>query len=320
MNLKEHNNLPTVTVIIPALNSQKTIKRCIDSIRKIEYPKDKLDIIVVDNGSSDKTVEIVKECGVQILSKPNVPVGAVRNYGAFFAQSEILAHTDSDCILPKGWLVSAIRVLLSQNTIGAVGGGCIVEESASLLEKAWVSVQREEIIQVRHLPACNFVIANSIFREVSGFNDKITSGEDDDLSWKLRSKGYLLFSCKSCYVTHLGYPKNVFQIIKRQMWHGTSALELSGDSHGMLFATNLFTVSSTVALFVNFLPYNRVVEMAISILLLFWVPVVSSIRRSCLQGKIDIVKFPVLIFIFFVSFIGRSIGLAKSLYKKFRNY
>ena len=106
------NNLPKVSIIIPSLNAQDTIKECLESIKLLNYPKDKIETVLVDNGSNDNTLDIAKHYNVRILSEPNLKVGGLRNRGAEVTTYEVLAHTDSDCILDRNWLCNSVIELV----------------------------------------------------------------------------------------------------------------------------------------------------------------------------------------------------------------
>ncbi len=92
----------TVTIIIPAYNEEKSIARTIESALSIDYPKNKLNIIVVDDGSKDKTYEIAKKFQskkfpiVQVFTKPNGGKGSALNLGISKSKSEIIISMDAD--------------------------------------------------------------------------------------------------------------------------------------------------------------------------------------------------------------------------------
>lgn len=97
-----NNNLPTISIIIPAYNSEKTLMDCLDSIVKQDYPKNKLEIITIDGGSSDTTLEICKEYNVdKILTNSFRIEEKGRAIGIDNAKNEILGFIDADNVLPN---------------------------------------------------------------------------------------------------------------------------------------------------------------------------------------------------------------------------
>lgn len=101
--------LPTISIVIPTLNSAKTLKHCLESIAMQEYPKDKAEIIVADAGSTDKTLDIVSgfsaALNIQVVPNPLKTGEAGKAAGLKHAKNDIIAFIDSDNILPdKDWL------------------------------------------------------------------------------------------------------------------------------------------------------------------------------------------------------------------------
>ena len=98
--------LPTVSIVIPTYNSERTVGMCLKSIRNQNYPKNKIEIIIADAGSSDKTKEIAKRYEVnKIIDNPLKTGEAGKAVGIKHTSGEIIALIDSDNILPsKDWL------------------------------------------------------------------------------------------------------------------------------------------------------------------------------------------------------------------------
>ncbi|MBI5205634.1 MAG: glycosyltransferase family 2 protein [Nitrospirae bacterium] len=93
-----------VSVVIPAYNAQKTIAACLDSLMKQDYPGD-YEVIVVDDGSSDSTPDIISGYErVRLMKQANAGPAAARNKGAMDAKGEIILFTDSDCVPEGNWI------------------------------------------------------------------------------------------------------------------------------------------------------------------------------------------------------------------------
>src|SRR3989304_3915286 len=95
-----------VSFIVPALNEEAFIGACLESIQAQQLPPgvDDLEILVVDNLSSDRTAAIAERGGARVLHIPPKTVSASRNYGAAAASGELLAFVDADCQLHRTWL------------------------------------------------------------------------------------------------------------------------------------------------------------------------------------------------------------------------
>jgi len=105
---------PSVSVIIPTLNSAKTLKQCLESIAGQGYPKDKVEIIIADAGSTDKTLDIISEfsaaLNIKVILNPLKTGEAGKAAGRKHAKNDIIAFIDSDNILPdKDWLKNMVE-------------------------------------------------------------------------------------------------------------------------------------------------------------------------------------------------------------------
>ena len=96
---------PLISVIVPALNEGSVIRRCLASLQQQRLPSDCFEVIVVDNGSTDRTREIARSFGgslaVTVLERSGVRIAALRNLGAATARGEFLAFLDADCVAPS---------------------------------------------------------------------------------------------------------------------------------------------------------------------------------------------------------------------------
>lgn len=112
--------LPSISIVIPVYNSEKFLPLCLSSIEKQDYPKNKIEIIVIDGGSKDKTIEIARKFKVnKILFNPLRTGEAGKAVGAKTAKNKIIAFIDSDNILPsKGWLKKMVKPFEDREIIG----------------------------------------------------------------------------------------------------------------------------------------------------------------------------------------------------------
>ena len=217
-----------VSVIIPAKNESKNIATCIDSIIKQDFIGF-LEIIVVDNCSTDNTVQIAKTKGVQVLvTNANSPAG-VRNYGSKKAKYEILAFIDGDCEAPTDWISRSVSALKSDDRIGACGGPYRSPTSANWIVKSWSPVSRlEGKIKNKLLPGGNIIVWKSIFEKIDGFDEGLITAEDDDFCHSLTCAGYDIEYDLSRAVIHYGYPDSFKTVFKKSIWHGTTQIKAHG--------------------------------------------------------------------------------------------
>ncbi|MDA2916243.1 glycosyltransferase family 2 protein [Nitrospinae bacterium AH_259_B05_G02_I21] len=108
-------------MIIPVLNGERTIRECLVSLLRVDYPPGRWEILVVDNGSADRTAEIVKSFPVRYLQEERRGVSHARNRAIEASKCEILAFTDPDCVVSTGWLHDLVQAF-EEECVGGVGG------------------------------------------------------------------------------------------------------------------------------------------------------------------------------------------------------
>ncbi len=176
-----------ISFIIPTYNSEKTILLCVESILLQKEETD--EIVVVDNGSTDSTLDILKNSKVNnIFIKNNCNISTLRNLGAKQSSGDLLAFIDSDCILKEGWLRNA-KLFLVDETIHASGSKVNLPENAKWIEKAWFSQRRSGVFRANYINSGNFIIKRDVFDFVKGFDDALVTGEDSELCLRLTERG-----------------------------------------------------------------------------------------------------------------------------------
>src|SRR5260370_40529790 len=111
---------PRVSVVVCAYNAERTMEPCLASLEELNYPD--YEVIVVNDGSTDRTLEIAERFSyVRIISQPNKGLSVARNVGAEAATGQIVAYTDSDCVADPDWLTYLVARMEAGN-LAACGG------------------------------------------------------------------------------------------------------------------------------------------------------------------------------------------------------
>ena len=110
------NAPPTIAIVIPTLNEEKNLPKCLASIASQDYPKDLLEIIVVDNGSTDRTVEIARAAGATILRNEIMDAEVSKMRGLRAARAECFMYLDADIELAAGNVLSQLAEPLREDT------------------------------------------------------------------------------------------------------------------------------------------------------------------------------------------------------------
>ncbi|UCD58058.1 MAG: glycosyltransferase [Candidatus Hydrogenedentota bacterium] len=131
--LRVEQTLP-VSIVVPAFNEEKNIARKIEDLAALEYPPDKLEILVIDNSSTDRTREIASSYPVTVLSSPRGKINAI-NEGVRKARFDVIVVTDADTLL-KPDAVKSVVSCFATDTVGAVGGKAVVEDTLSFFGRS----------------------------------------------------------------------------------------------------------------------------------------------------------------------------------------
>ena len=203
----EVNLMPLdLSIIIPTHNSASTIDSCINSITSQSHPRERYEIIVVDDGSNDKTVEMAKNAGAdKIVETEPCFQGKARNIGVKNANADLLGFLDSDCKAKSDWVESIVNEL---NKVRAVTGPIHNENSHSSV--AWAEYFLEfgqfhkfrRKSQVRWLPGCNQGYTREAFQKTGGFSETPTS-EDVLFGESLKKAGIEAFFIPQIQISHL---------------------------------------------------------------------------------------------------------------------
>ncbi len=213
--IKEKN--PLVTVIIPTHNEEKDIKACIDSILKQTY--NKIEIIVVDDGSSDRTKEIVKKYRrVRLLEQEHKGPGEARNLGARKAKGKILVLIDADMILFEDYVEKLTRPVIENKALGTIESiqYNVIE---SKMQECW-----GKTVRLRQLSGFNSMtvrgVARDDFLQLGGFDRRYGYADDQTFYYKYGIKFLILKDVKCYHKT----PKTFKGVYKQSRWIGSSSL------------------------------------------------------------------------------------------------
>jgi cellulose synthase/poly-beta-1,6-N-acetylglucosamine synthase-like glycosyltransferase len=217
-----------VSVIIPALNEERVIARCLGALAAMEYSRVEMEVILVDNGSKDQTVKIArsfeKSLNLRILEKSGVHISAMRNAGATESHGEILAFLDADCIVPRNWISTAVE-LLRDPAAGVAGAHYEIPSDSTWVGRVWYQDRMaEKVGDVKYVPSGDLCIRRETFFHVGGFDETIQTNEDFELCQRVLGSGFPVKSYPDLRVVHLGTPQTLKGFYRKQRWHGTHVL------------------------------------------------------------------------------------------------
>lgn len=221
--------LPEVSVVVPIYNGEADLPELIESLRSQTYPPDKVEYVLVDNNSRDRTSAILETAAFNPPSVPPLVRGgsnfnaitirhltenqiqssyAARNKGIHNSKGEIIAFTDADCRPESEWLENLVKPFVDLE-VGISAGEILALPGKTILEQ---HADRQNTLSQKHTlahPFCaygqtaNLAVRRQVLAQVGLFRPYLTSGGDADLCWRiLRQTSYQLHFAESAIVRH----------------------------------------------------------------------------------------------------------------------
>lgn len=226
--------LPLFSVVVPTYNRPQPLARCLEALTQLDYPRDRYQIVIVDDGSSTPIAETVEPfraaAEIALITQGNAGPAAARNAGAKQARGEYIAFTDDDCMPSSDWL-RKLAVRLQSNPDAMVGGRTINALPENLYSTAsqalidYLYSYYSTATQGVFFASNNIAMARSHFLEVGGFDVSfpLAAAEDRELCDRWQQQGYLMrydsavairhahfLSLKSFWRQHFGYGRGAF--------------------------------------------------------------------------------------------------------------
>lgn len=209
----------TISFIIPAYNEEKLLPKVLSSINLL-VTSVSYEIIVVDNGSTDATPIIAKECGAKVIIDVSKTISGLRNLGASYAVGKVFIFIDSDVVITPVWAENISKVLLSieQNKEIITGSRYGISKNPSWIEKYWFLPMTKE--KSKYINGGHLIIHRYAFYKTGGFNDNLITGEDWEFCMRAKQMGITIVNNPDLHVIHERYPKTIRQFIRKEKWHG----------------------------------------------------------------------------------------------------
>ncbi len=275
---------PFVSVIVPVRNAARTIETTFEYLMNIEYPRDRMEIIFADGGSSDETVKIIKRYQkehpfIKLVEIPNCPSpGFARTRALQEAKGDYMFFTDGDCAPVKDWIDKMLAVFEKDEKIGAVGGEIytlrvdknnLVEIFCEAfgfnrvswrygnLEEGYYPPQGDMPTEVCGHRSYFFVTANVAYRK-EAVDDagrkfwELPTGEDMDFGIRVRKKGWKFYFLPSASVQHM-HRANLKALLK--VWRSY------GAAHGPLLNAHAKNYMEIVLQFIGKYPNHPIIPV-----------------------------------------------------------
>lgn len=201
-----YRKTPHVSVVLCTQNGSRTIAQSLEYLGRLEYPN--YEVIVVDDGSTDSTAEIVAGFPVRLIRTENRGLSSARNTGWQAAEGEIVVYIDDDAFPDSQWL-DYLVLTFSQGGYAAVGGPNLTPEADGYIAQSIARAPggpTHVLLTDRtaeHIPGCNMAFRREVLAEIGGFDDQFRSaGDDVDICWRILESGRQIGFSPAAQVWH----------------------------------------------------------------------------------------------------------------------
>jgi glycosyltransferase involved in cell wall biosynthesis len=210
------------SIIVITRNSARTLSTCLDSLVNQTFPSEQVELIVVDGGSTDGTVDFCGKYPVKIIKLSKWGIPYQRNIGVQHSRGEYVAFLDSDDVARPFWIEKTLQYFKNHNQEPIAAVGCshtLLNPQGDFVRIAWLEhAYRQKVVPeaVHHLGASGSVFKRSIIKEVGGFDNSLLTAEDMDLCSRIVRAGYLIYFQKEPLI-EVEYPDRLTSYLRKQI-------------------------------------------------------------------------------------------------------
>lgn len=209
---------PMVSVVVPIYNGEEVLSTLLEALGQLDYPSERLEIVLVNNNSTDRTAQLLAATPYKVLFEPVPGCGTARNAGIRVAQGEFIACTDADCVVDPAWIKDLLAGFTSPK-IGAVAGTIEPYALKNPIERYEALRLRDPGHRPKHvfLPtACtaNLMYRAEVFKRVGLLLDR-SGCEETDLNWRMQSQT----EYRICFLDQRGLVRHRYRSDLRSFCH-----------------------------------------------------------------------------------------------------
>lgn len=187
--------LPFVSVVVPALNCAEDVQGFVEAMRKQDYPADRFEVIVVDNGSSDDTFERARAAGMVALQRREKGRARALNTGVMAARGAIILTTDLSCRAEPGWIRAVVETFAAHPQAGCVAGeiklhkthdsAVIGFQERSHYMSPLLALNRTRLPFMPFADGANASFRKRVFDEIGGFEESFVKAADVEICYRM---------------------------------------------------------------------------------------------------------------------------------------
>jgi glycosyltransferase involved in cell wall biosynthesis len=228
--LLESKESPFVSIALITFNKKSTIQACLESLYSLDYPRSRYEVVVVDGGSNDGTLSVLRSYPLSIIIETRKNRGLARNTAIEHSKGDIIAFIDADCLAEPSWLKE--HVLVHEDPKVLIVGGSVLQGGdlslpARIYHETYFAAQSPTLSRrvTWDLATCNASFKRNTFWQV-GLFPEIERGEDSLLCWQTLRKGYTVLFDPGPAVVHLHEQISFPTLFKRNLEQGYADREI----------------------------------------------------------------------------------------------
>lgn len=221
---------PRASVIVAVYNGAATLSGCIDSLLDLDYPATHVQLLCVDNGSTDASPRILSGYGTRltVLHEPKRGPAAARNRGLRAATGDVVALTDADCVVDPHWLRHIVTPL-GDPAVGIVGGTILSRRPCNSIEAFGEAIHDHHRAINEFLPpyviTMNWCTRRAVLAEIGPFNEDLLRCSDVDFSYRVVAAGHRLVYEPRAVIYHQN-ERTPWGLMHEGYVHGYHAVEV----------------------------------------------------------------------------------------------
>jgi glycosyltransferase involved in cell wall biosynthesis len=299
---------PNLSFVIPACNEERHILATLRAIAAVVPPGYDHEVVVVDNGSMDRTPQLARDAGAKVVTLTSGTIARLRNEGVQHSRGEVLVFLDADIVLTEAWGLRMPFVLarLERDPRVLTGAACSVPKDASWLERWWFAPRQTDSFS--HIGSGHMIMVRRFFDELGGFDETLETGEDFNISRRAVAVGGRISPDPGLKAEHMGYPRTLGEFMRREAWHGRSdfASVRAALTSKVALATLSFVASHVLLLYgVLALEFSAAAGGFVAI---FGVCMASSTHKYRRQGA-AVILTNTLVYYFY--YAGRALAMLR---------
>jgi len=316
---------PKVTIFVPVKNGERTLRKCIDSLLKLDYPKK--EIWIIDNMSTDSTPKILKSYGKKIKwRRMSGRVPKMHNYVLKDVKTKFLAYTNADCVVKKDWLKRLIDGFDSDDivaTAGYFGTPKDVDKLQLLIGREMEERYKKFPKYIRRSPDATLCVRTDVAKKVK-FNEDFFWSWESDFGYRLTKRGKMKYVPKAkIYHYHRSTWEGFF---KQQLNNGKITPFLffkfrkEGITGDCISTTSMGLQLILVYLFVGFLILSLFFKQTLFLSLISLMMFLFLVVKDSVRLANDFSEFVYYIGIFGVRIVAWCLGIIGGVIYTFRKY